>query len=425
MHTRYPAPYAENIFSDQQKINNWKHITDMYARASIMELEVGEYEALDEWFRRLEAVPSPTSVAVALAERTVGHDVVAFLGLYTENMPDDLKRHIHRGLTSSDLVEYSHHNAMYRHGRRMADQIPNLLATMRKWEMQDTIRPGRTHGQIGAITSWNHQLRVQTATFQLIEKQLNEICAQFPIKSPGPTGCSGLVQARTDRLRGWMPGTIKVLSTQVIPRDRQVEWAAMYLRLAGALENLALQVRLGSRTDVGELREGATASRAGSSAMPHKKNPIGSEKVCGLARVARGYFATIAEGAALWEDRDLTNSSMERIAVPDLAAVVEHMMSTMIDVMANLQFYRNDSNLQLAVVWSNLFQSTLQEVARIGPLEASRIVREKIPSEHHHVNFVKQRLYNWLRDNRSDHVAGFFLHRVDPILDEALGKKAH
>lgn len=419
MHSRYPAPEAERIFADQAKIDRWRHLTDLYARASIIELEVGEHEALTDWFTSLEAYPTPTPEAVKTREATTGHDVVAFLSLYTQTMPDVLKRHIHRGLTSSDLVEYSHHAAMYYHGRVMADKIDDLVETFRRWEGVNTLRAGRTHGQIASATTWGNQLGVQFDTFRLIERQIRDICAHILIKTPGPVGVSGNMRGRLDRVRSWSPGHVTVRSTQVIPRDRQMEWAAMYLRLAGALENLALQVRLGSRSEVGELREGATANRVGSSAMPHKKNPIDSEKVCGLARVARGYFATIAEGAALWEDRDLTNSSMERIAVPDLAAVVEHMIDTMIKIMTNLEFHPQPNHLVNSAVWSNLFQTTLQEVARIGPIEASQIVRELAPKENMHVNFVKQRLYNWLKDNRDDHAAGFFLHRVDPILDDA------
>lgn len=416
MHSRYPAPEAEHEFSDQTKIDRWRHITDMYAKTSILELEAGRAE---EFFHLLHGVPTPSPEAVKTREATTGHDVVAFLSMYTQAMPDTLKRHIHRGLTSSDLVEYSHHAAMYSHGRIMAGKVDDLLHTFQRWEITETLRAGRTHGQIASLTSWTHQLGVQRDTFRLLEKQMYDAFSHTPIKTPGPTGCSGLVMDRVNRVKGWSPGSVIVRSTQVIPRDRQVEWAALYLRLAGALENLALQVRLGSRSDVGDLREGRAANRVGSSAMPHKKNPIDSEKVCGLARVARGYFATIAEGAALWEDRDLTNSSMERIAVPDLAAVVEHMFDTMISVMANLEFYVRGDQLQRAVVWSNMFQTVLQEVAVIGPIEASQIIRDMIPSDQHHVNFVKQRIYNYIRDNYTEHGAGLFLHRVDPVLDDA------
>jgi adenylosuccinate lyase len=419
MHPRYPAPLAEDIFSDEQKVEAWRRITDAYAVSSIKELERNNSATQEDLIRRLYDRHTPTAEAVRTREAAMGHDVVAFISLYTEDMSGDLKRHIHRGLTSSDLVELSHHTAMFKHASMLALRVEKLIATLGRWEMQGTARIGRTHGQIASVTTLGHQMRVHQDVLHRLVWELRQ--HETLIKTPGPTGFSPWVMGRGRRVTQALKGRL-VPSTQVIPRDYQIEWAAIYLRLAVVLENLALQVRLGSRSDVGDLREGATANRVGSSAMPHKKNPIDSEKVCGLARVARGYFMTIAEGGALWEERDLTNSSMERIAVPDLAAVVEHMLDTMTLVMSNLEFRPDRNDLTRAAVWSNLMQTYLQEVCSIGSIEASQVVRKAIPTEHHHVSFSKQVVYNWIVDNYSQAEANRWVRDVDAILDDALPK---
>lgn len=409
---RYPAPNANVAFSEETKLQHWRTITDHYAVASMEELG-DDTEALTD---QLVAIPTPTPAQVRTREKQTGHDVVAFLSVYTQDMPDTLKRHIHRGLTSSDLVDYGHFYAMHTHACDMGLLMEDLMALLESFGMQNTVRVGRTHGQIAAPTSLAHQFRVWSYALSWVTDDMHEIRRKPLIKSPGPTGNPMSTITRHKKVEKTIGGYI-VPSTQIIPRTYQLEWAAVYLRLVTVLENLALLVRLGSRSEVDELREGAAMTRVGSSSMPHKRNPIDSEKVCGLARVARGYFSTIAESVAFWEDRDLTNSSVERIVIPDFAATVEHMLVTMINVLNNLQVTPNRALLMKSATWTALAQSLLQEHACLGPIEASEVVRSLDFRPDSHAYVLQQVVYNWLTDNRSTEVAEAWLVAFNWVLE--------
>lgn len=377
MHPRYPAPAAQRIFGDEERLDRWTRVSIDYAAARVMTLPLPAHERKD-LLDEIYALSPPTPEAVRTREGMYGHDVVAFLSLIEDNL-DKAKPHLHRGLTSSDIVD----NAHFRGLRTHADQLERLTLALAhktmRWGNAETYRAGRTHGQIAATTSWNHQMKVYHGLLIRLCQALGKYSVNGIIKSGGPTGYGLLnYDPAPNMVSKRHMGSRVVPSTQVIPRDYQVEWAALYVRLAGVLENLALLVRLGARAEVAEVREGA--ERVGSSAMPHKRNPIDSEKVCGLARVARGYFATIAEGSALWEDRDLTNSSMERIVVPDLAAVVEHMVLTMSTVIGNLEI---DSGQMMESAHSRqarsaIAQMKMQDEFGVGPVRAGTLLREYV-----------------------------------------------
>lgn len=381
---RYPAPGASALFADSAKLEHWRKITDLYAHQLIEDTFLSENTA-ESLHQELDDRRTPSPEAVATRELDTGHDVVAFLALYTQGMSERLRPYIHHGLTSSDLVEYGLHQTCAQHATHMSSRINTLMVEMARWDDQGPlIRPGRTHGQIADHTTFNHQLKVHRLAMRDLRSDFWEVAERIAvIKSPGPTGWPDGDIARYQRAAKVADVLNRdiVLATQVVHRDRLLQWATVYLRLACALENLALLVRLGARAEVREVAEGA--ARVGSSAMPHKQNPIDSEKVCGLARVARGYFTAISEDVALWEDRDLTNSSLERIAVPGLAATLEHMVTTMEAVMAALQVdgVWMSNNAQDPRTKTNIMQTAAQDVLGLGPVEAASLVRKGIDED--------------------------------------------
>lgn len=354
----------------------------MVARLVIMERDDPTINA-DVYKDAIDLLGLPTLHQITEREKITGHDVVAFISLIEDQCSELIRPLLHYGLTSSDLVDNGHFMALAEHARWMLPRIAVLTHRMHKFAGASTLRAGRTHGQLADPTSWAWQMKVQSQVFDEIYGDLMTLANDVPWKSAGPTGHGrfnrGADSMVVSRLNFELSVSFRLVpSTQVIPRDYQLRWAAVYLRLSCALENLALQVRLGSRSDVAEVREGGAEERVGSSAMPHKKNPIDSEKVCGLARVARGYFSAIAETVALWEDRDLTNSSLERVAIPDLAGTVEYMLGTMNTVMEHLVFdhARALQNMEAnPVVWSAVMQTLAQKHFGMGPIAAGRFVR--------------------------------------------------
>lgn len=370
MTDRYPAPRAQHLFSEEQKLTLWADTTRHYAADRIREDEDLSQEAdRDLMIHALYTTSGPTVEAVREAERSTGHDVVAFLSVFTEQLPEEVRPYIHFGLTSSDLVERSLHTAIYGHMNAMWRSLSSLIAELGRWEAIETVRAGRTHGQIADLTSLDYQFHVHRTTLRRIAQDCHDLVdAGVPTKSPGPTGHSPL--------RIPVPAHLKrVPSTQVIPRDWLLKWATIYLRLACEIESIATMIRCGARQEIGELFEGGY--RIGSSSMPTKRNPVESERLCGLARVARGHFMTLAENVALWDDRDISNSSVERIAVPGLASTVEFMIDSITNVVTNLQvdYMRMVRNARSPFTMASLYQSLAQKHFGIGPVEAGNLMR--------------------------------------------------
>lgn len=366
---RYQAPRALQYFSAERKLSHWRFITDQYAYAA---------GAPNGCF---STYPTPTPDQVVLQEKSTGHDVVAFLELYTQAMPGSIAKYVHHGLTSSDLTEYSTHVSIRRHADGVIDLLGSLDAFLFPSELGQGTRIGRTHGQLAEVTNARHQLLMYQHQIRRIQGDLIRFVGIGLLKTPGPTGCSPVSTPRMEEVARLTNAT-PIPSTQVLPRDYLLTWSCLYLRVVCLLESLATWVRLGSRAEVGELAEGA--ERIGSSSMPHKRNPIQSEKVCGLARAARGYVLAISESCALWEDRDLSNSSTERIVVPDLAAVVEHMLLCMVDVMKSLVVHRDVmvGNALREEGFTSIMQAVTQELLEIGPIQTAELVREALSVPH-------------------------------------------
>jgi adenylosuccinate lyase len=339
---------------------------------------------------------TPTPEAVRTREGETQHDVVAFLSLMQDKMPEPWHRYLHYAMTSSDLVENAHFWMLRTHLSQLTVKWSHLYHATHASipfnkeaeEPKAVPRPGRTHGQLAEVTSWNHQMVSWSyGAYSILVDAHKLNPTLLATKSIGPTGCSSL---RQDQFPYVVP------STQVIPRDFQLAWASIYLRLACQMENLALLVRNGSRSEVGEIREGRLSTQVGSSAMPHKRNPIKSEKVCGLARVARGLFATIAESTgALWDDRDISNSSVERVAVPDLAHTVEHMIDTMLEVMLKIEIDEDRMvlNAKNPECWTGVVQSLIQKHTGIGPVKAGDVVRRLLADGD--PEWLLSRTYHW------------------------------
>lgn len=365
MHERYKGVIATLAFDEEHKLKDWARITRQFmcqltddksdiSRISTIGLDMNLFSVVDH-------------------EQETGHDVVAFLRAFEERTPPDLRWMIHFGLTSSDLVENWLHHACATHMMEVLAQLNQLVHCPKIDDFHPNYpRAGRTHGQIAEVTSFRHQIDVWQDTAKRILYDGHRLRDQLAVieKQPGPTGMNAFARERIG-LDG-----IVIQSTQVLPRDYLLQWAMLYVRIATHLENLAGLLWHGARAEVGEIREGTR--RVGSSAMPHKSNPIGCEKVMGMARLARGYMLAIAETAgSLREDRDISNSSVERVAVPDLAHCVEHMADTMIKVCNNLwidkdRMRANAQTMETVLSW---VQALIQYHAKMPYSDAAATTR--------------------------------------------------
>lgn len=372
MDNRYPAPLVERLWSDTSRAHRLREVSDAYTVEALRRGLLGLRDPgwAESATATVRAAPEPSIIAWRHAEAEYGHEIVGFLDTYLARLPQELHPYVHYGLTSSDLTEYDLHSAIAAHALGLMDGLIDLMSGLaaKIGLYQALSRAGRTHGQTAEVTTLGHQLLVFYRTLERIRDDLDGV-TWVAIKSPGPTG-------HADILCPWDT----VPSTQILPRDFLLRWASTYLNLSNTLETMAMFVRLGSRSEIAEFTEGAAFKRQGSSAMPGKRNPIQSERVCGLARVARGQFLSLAEVSALWEDRDLSNSSTERLMVPGLASTVEHMLATVTQVFCELVIDtdRIRANSQDPCCRTNETQRKIQLQNQVGPIEASRLATERV-----------------------------------------------
>jgi adenylosuccinate lyase len=337
MINRYMSKEMAEIWSDASKYDTWGRIEIEVMRAQ------GRRGIIDaDLWRVLELVVLPSPPQVTALEQTLKHDVMAFLEAWRRNTDNrEIHRWLHYGLTSSDLVETGQAVLISRANWLIMDASYELLDALVRHalEHKNTIRSGRTHGQFAEPTSWGY--RVADFVFALSRglDRLRHACAEVQTAHiSGPLGNYAHVPRGVELDVAKALGLVAPDSaTQVLMRDSLGAWAYALASLVSICEAFALEVRHGQRSEVMELFEGRSDGQEGSSSMPHKANPITSEKICGLAKMARAYVMPLTEGIALWHERDISHSSVERIAVPDLCAITEHVLQQTEELVKNLR----------------------------------------------------------------------------------------
>ena len=337
MISRYTSPEMAAVWSDESKIGVWAQV-----EIEVMKAQGKRGTVEPDLWQALELVPLPTPIQVHAQEQILKHDVMAFLEAWRLNTDNrELHRFVHFGLTSSDVVETASAVLIGKATSLITAVGYDLLEALIEHALQykDTRKAGRTHGQVAEPTTWGY--RVADIAFAL-DRSLDRLGfvagGVQTAHISGPLGNYAHVSRAIEldvaqKLDLNAPNS----ATQVLMRDCLGAWAYSLANLVSVCEAFALEVRHGQRTEVRELFEGRRAGQEGSSSMPHKENPISSEKICGLARLARSYVMPITEGIALWHERDISHSSVERVAVPDLCAITEHVLSTTLDVVQNLR----------------------------------------------------------------------------------------
>lgn len=332
---RYVSGGMKAVFTDQRRFENWRRV-ELAVLAGYVQVGMVTVEVLAAAHR----YACPSARAVNDRERETGHDVVAFLLEWTAEMPAYVSSRLHRGLTSSDVVDTAQAIALGDASALIGGQLDRLVAILADHALahRDTARIGRTHGQHATREVWGHRVAdFALAADRARTRLLRARDAVLVAKISGTTGTYQQVPPEVEAFAAQELGLKPVdVATQVVMRDGLAEWMFALAVAATVCEAVALEVRLGQRSEVAELAEGAGRLRAGSSSMPQKQNPIVSEKICGLARLVRSYVNPVLEGVALWHERDLTHSSVERVAVADAAALTEHIIDQTVLVMQSL-----------------------------------------------------------------------------------------
>ncbi len=334
---RYASAQMTDIWSDENRFKLWQEVETV-----VCEVRADRGEIPSEAAAEIRTKGNFETERVLEIERTVQHDVIAFLTNMAEYIGPS-SRFVHQGMTSSDLLDTALALQIKEAGGILRSTLIELLNAVeaKAREHQGTVMIGRSHGIHAEPTTFGLKLMVYWSALERGLRRLD--AAQAEIAYGQISGAVGTiahldpaVEEETMKRLGLQ---VDPASTQIVQRDRHANWLQMVATLGATIEQMAVEIRNLQRTDVHEVEESFGKGQKGSSAMPHKKNPIVSEKLTGMARLLRGYAHTGLENVALWHERDISHSSVERIIFPDACHTLHHMLSKMTWLIKGLVVY--------------------------------------------------------------------------------------
>ncbi len=347
---RYARPDMTAIWSPETKFRIWFEI-EAHACEALAELGVIPKEAARTIWDKGNAATFDVAKIDAI-EREVKHDVIAFLTHLAEFIGPDA-RFVHQGMTSSDVLDTCLAVQLARASDLLLAGVDRVLAALEKRAREHKLTPtiGRSHGIHAEPTTFGVKLAGHHAAFQRARARL--VAARAEIATCAISGAVGTFAQVDPRVEEHVAAKLGLkaepVSTQIIPRDRHAAFFATLGVVASQIEHLAVEIRHLQRTEVLEAEEYFSEGQKGSSAMPHKRNPVLTENLTGLARMVRGYVTPALENVALWHERDISHSSVERYIAPDATITLDFALNRLADVVEKLVIYpdRMQRNLDL------------------------------------------------------------------------------
>jgi len=366
---RYALPAVANIFGDAARMQRWVEI-ELLATEAQEQLGVVP-RGIAAQCRELAPVVDQAFVdAVAERERITNHDVAAFVDVLQESIGFPAGSYIHHGLTSTDVVDTGWCWALRDAMLIILDEMTQLLAvtTALAHEHRDTLTIGRTHGIHAEPTTFGVKVALWTLQLRRDEERLRNALEGIAVcKMSGAVGTYSNIDPSVEEYVGNALNLTPTPATQVVARDRHAEYMWACASLGTTIESIAVELRHLQRTEVNEVREGFSKGQKGSSAMPHKRNPISAETLSGLSRVLRGNLQVALQDVPLWHERDISHSSAERIVLPDSSMLAYYMVRRLTSLLTNLevdtQQMRYNLDLLQGVVYS---QSALLALVENG-----------------------------------------------------------
>lgn len=334
---RYTLPEMKAIWSQENKYRKWLDV-EICACEALAEKGVVPANAL----REIKEKANFTVERVDEIEAVTNHDVIAFLTCVGEYV-GDASKYIHLGLTSSDVLDTALAVQIKEAGEQILRRMEKLRDVLleKAREHRDTIMIGRTHGIHAEPTTFGLKMLLWVAeTERNIKRMKNAVETVSAGKISGAVGTYAnidpFVEEYVCRKLGLKPARV---STQVLQRDRHAEFMTTLAVIGSSLDKFATEIRSLQRTDILEAEEYFKKGQKGSSAMPHKRNPITTERISGLARLLRGNALVAMENVPLWHERDISHSSVERVIIPDSTITMDYMLHKFTDIMQNLLVY--------------------------------------------------------------------------------------
>jgi len=334
---RYQTPDMKKIWSDQNKYETWLKV-----ELAVVEVLVEDGVVPKESFKIIESKANFSVERTMEIEETTNHDVIAFLTNLAENIGPD-SRYIHMGMTSSDLLDTSMALQCKQAGEIILEKLKEFRLCLRgkAKEHKNTFQIGRSHGVHAEPITFGLKLALWSEEIQRnIERWELALDTISTGKISGAVGTyqhlDPDVELRVCERLGLKSASV---SNQVVQRDRHAFYLNMLAMIGCTIEKISIEIRHMQRTEVLEAEEFFSKGQKGSSAMPHKRNPILTERLTGFSRLLRGNAHTAMENVALWHERDISHSSIERVIFPDSTTIVDYMLTKMTNLMNNLLIY--------------------------------------------------------------------------------------
>ncbi len=355
----------KSLWEDNQKYDYWLKV-ELAVCESRKELGILD----EETFKIIKKKSTYSINRINELEMVMKHDVLAFVSNVGENL-GEYSRYFHQGLTSSDILDTSLALTLKKSSNIIIKDIIEVLTKLRQLALQhkETIMIGRTHGvhaepiTLGfKFSLWYSEMMRNLKRMKIAKEEVSYG------KISGAVGTFAHVEPQIEEMvckkLGLKP---EIISTQIIQRDHHAYFLSILALIASSLEKFATEIRSLQRTEILELEEGFSPNQKGSSAMPHKKNPVLCERICGLARVLRGYTISALENNNLWHERDISNSSVERIILPDSTILLDYMLKQFMGVLANLKVNQGRMKKNLETTKGLIFsQRVMIELTKKG-----------------------------------------------------------
>ena len=363
---------------------------------------------------------------IAEIEAITRHDVIAFLECVNESVPKEYSSYIHRGLTSSDVIDTAFALQIKDASKIINEDLDILIKNLKElaFKHKNTVCLGRSHGIAAEVVTFGFKLlnlldmlirakeRFNYALEDILTGQISGPCGTYSNINPD-------VERKTCEILGLKPAKI---STQVIARDRHASYIQAIALIGAVVENFSIEIRHLQRFEVCEVEEGFSKGQKGSSAMPHKKNPISSENLSGLARILRSNTISAMENIALWHERDISHSSVERIIFPDSTILIDYMLTRFNNVIENLVVKEknmlNNINKYGGIIYSQSCLLKLTNETRTRE-EAYKIVqKEALDAFNYNGNF-KENMKKYLNEEEINECFNqeSYLKNIDTIFE--------
>jgi adenylosuccinate lyase len=381
MISRYTRPAMGRIFSDENRFAQWLEVE---LAASDALAEIGQVPA--EAARALRRYAGFDVQRINEIESEVKHDVIAFTTAVAERMAAsgeaDASRWLHYGLTSNDVVDTAQALILSQASSLLVEGAEALCASLerRAFEFKHTVQIGRTHGIHAEPITFGLKLALWYDEMRRGTRRLQAGADDLRVgKISGAVGTFGHIGPDAEeKICARLKLKPAAIASQVIARDRHAAWVAALAVLTSTLEKIALEIRHLQRTEVREAEEPFSEGQKGSSAMPHKRNPVTAEQICGLARVVRSNAQAAIENVALWHERDISHSSVERVILADSAILTDHLLAKTIWLIDGMRIYPDRMRRNLEMTRGLIFSGQLLlDLAAAGMLreEAYKVVQ--------------------------------------------------